>query len=497
MVGKREEKFTLGTRDPSEAKALFAIAAAEVESRWKNLRRGLISLSERQAAAIAGEIYREIVDGEKDYPSDNREHRIDALMHDRLGEDPKTVSVAIFGDQNTGQRFLAVMQQRRVEEPITKYLNRHGLRIDPQSRKLLETQVGRAIYEARQYLQRLTTGDWREDPNGDRFPVLEKAETSPPEKIGKRTVLDAFEGYLKERKPSAATEKRWRPIITAVSDEVGDISDLTDDWCIAWKNRLLDQGLENGTVQNAYLGSLRTVCEYAVDQKWIRENPVAKISVRVQKKRRTRAQKGFTHDEARTILKATLQSTTERMTPEGAAARRWVPWLCAYTGARVGEIAQLRKEDVRQSDGVWVFHITPEAGTTKNAAARDVPLHSHLIEQGFLSFVAQSRSGPLFYDPRMGRGGTVANPTYKKIGERIGKWVRSLGINDPELQPNHGWRHRFTSVVQDPAVLLKTKQINYIQGHAPSNVGEEYGDCLPAALKRGVDTIPRIIVDGL
>lgn len=82
MVGKREEKFTLGTRDPSEAKALFAIAAAAVESRWKNLRRGLISLSERQAAAIAGEIYREMVDAEKDNPSENREHRIDALMHE-------------------------------------------------------------------------------------------------------------------------------------------------------------------------------------------------------------------------------------------------------------------------------------------------------------------------------------------------------------------------------------------------------------------------------
>jgi hypothetical protein len=108
LVGKREEKFSLRTRDPSEAKALFGEAVAKIESRWQTLRRGLVSLSERQAAAMADEIYHEMVNAEKDNPSENRSHRIDALMHDRLREDPKTVSVAIFGDQKTAERFLAV-----------------------------------------------------------------------------------------------------------------------------------------------------------------------------------------------------------------------------------------------------------------------------------------------------------------------------------------------------------------------------------------------------
>jgi hypothetical protein len=61
LVGKREEKFSLRTRDPSSAKALFGEAVAKIESRWQTLRRGLVSLSERQAAAIAGEIYHEML----------------------------------------------------------------------------------------------------------------------------------------------------------------------------------------------------------------------------------------------------------------------------------------------------------------------------------------------------------------------------------------------------------------------------------------------------
>lgn len=50
---------------------------------------------------------------------------------------------------------------------------------------------------------------------------------------------------------------------------------------------------------------------------------------------------------------------------EGALAKRWLPWVCAYTGARVGEIAQLRKQDVAHEHGRWVLVITPEARPLK------------------------------------------------------------------------------------------------------------------------------------
>jgi hypothetical protein len=56
LVGKREERFSLGTRDPSEAKRLHAQKLAEVEERWANLRAGQRALSPDDIARLAAEI---------------------------------------------------------------------------------------------------------------------------------------------------------------------------------------------------------------------------------------------------------------------------------------------------------------------------------------------------------------------------------------------------------------------------------------------------------
>jgi hypothetical protein len=56
LIGKREERFSLGTRDPSEAKRLHALKLAEVEERWANLRAGQRPLSPDDVARLASEI---------------------------------------------------------------------------------------------------------------------------------------------------------------------------------------------------------------------------------------------------------------------------------------------------------------------------------------------------------------------------------------------------------------------------------------------------------
>ncbi len=135
----------------------------------------------------------------------------------------------------------------------------------------------------------------------------------------------------------------------------------------------------------------------------------------------------------------------------GDAARRWCPWLAAYSGARMGELTQLRGVDVIERDGIHAIKISPEAGTTKTGTARIVPLHQHPIEQGFLEFLKATGKGPLFYnEPR--QAAVVDDPTnprkrrYVKVREHLAAWVRGLGINDPELLPDHAWRHTFKAV---------------------------------------------------
>jgi hypothetical protein len=63
------------------------------------------------------------------------------------------------------------------------------------------------------------------------------------------------------------------------------------------------------------------------------------------------------------------------MAKENVAARRWVPWLCAYTGARVNEITQMRSRDVMIVDGLDCVRITPEAApsrTPRSASFRSI-----------------------------------------------------------------------------------------------------------------------------
>jgi integrase len=64
-----------------------------------------------------------------------------------------------------------------------------------------------------------------------------------------------------------------------------------------------------------------------------------------------------------------------------------------YTGARAGEITQLRGKDVVKHEGVWAIQITPEAGTVKTGKPRTIPLHEHLIEQGFIECRGAYSSG--------------------------------------------------------------------------------------------------------
>ena len=241
-------------------------------------------------------------------------------------------------------------------------------------------------------------------------------------------------------------------------------------------------------MNDKYLAAARTVMGYAVANRMIPANPAAGVKMRVPKKMRLR-DRGLTDTEATMILGATLAPPSTQMTPEGVLAHRWVLWLCAYSGARVNEITQLRKQDILQDDGVWVMRITPEAGTTKDKAARNVPLHSHLLDQGFLAVIGGLRPGPIFFDPAMKRGGTDENPQASKVGQRLAGWVRKIGVNDSSIAPNHAWRHRFKTVSRD--IGMPTEGAERIQGHATRTVGEGYGTWSSKRLAELVEMLPR------
>ncbi|MEH3146257.1 MAG: hypothetical protein PGN34_13110 [Methylobacterium frigidaeris] len=121
--------------------------------------------------------------------------------------------------------------------------------------------------------------------------------------------------------------------------------------------------------------------------------------------------------------------------------------------------------------------INPEAGTVKGGQARTVPLHDHLIEMGLIVFVDGIRQGPLFYDPT-GQRVTRDDPTnpvqapWVKQRNKLAEWVRKLGVTDPNISPNHAWRHTFKRRAAR-AKIEKRFRFAFC-GHTSSDVGDEY-----------------------
>ncbi|SFT29266.1 tyrosine-type recombinase/integrase [Methylobacterium sp. yr668] len=280
--------------------------------------------------------------------------------------------------------------------------------------------------------------------------------------------------YAAEANLAPATVKRWSGVMTELESAVGrgDLASISRLDLIAWKEKLLGSGRSANTVRTPYLSAVKAIMNYGVAGGRLQANTAIGVVVKTPRLLLSR-DRDFTDDEALAILRGSLLEPPAKLSLEHAAARRWVPWLCAYGGARVNEMTQLRGGDVRQVHEIWVVRITPEAGSVKTGRWREIPLHPHLLAQGFPSFAVSRGSRPLFYDPARARGGSAAHPIYKKVGERLAAWVRSLGVSDLGVDPNHGWRHRFKTVGRragiDPAVL------DAIQGHAPRTEGERYG----------------------
>lgn len=150
--------------------------------------------------------------------------------------------------------------------------------------------------------------------------------------------------------------------------------------------------------------AIRAILSWAHDDERIPSNPAARVSQEVPKRVQTR-EKGYTGEEAVCVLEASLsyqplvtgKGNHVRESVQVASAKRWVPLLCAFTGARVTEITQARKEDFRKEHGRWILRITPDAGSVKTSQYRDVPLHRQIEDLGFIRFLEGAGPGPLFH----------------------------------------------------------------------------------------------------
>ena len=188
----------------------------------------------------------------------------------------------------------------------------------------------------------MSDGHYSPDPYRDQFPKFEGADTG-------ETPIQLFKRWVTERKPKDSSIESWRYVFRKMEDDFKGRSaaSITADEAQEWVSRLVTPKRSAHTVHNTWIAASQTVFGWAKKRKYIPRNPFEDVSVTLPKRAKLRETKAFYPNEYRPILKASLAITDTSKPIE--AAKRWVPWLMAYTGARPGEITQLRKQDVSRA----------------------------------------------------------------------------------------------------------------------------------------------------
>ena len=203
-------------------------------------------------------------------------------------------------------------------------------------------------------------------------------------------------------------------------------------------------------------------------------------------------EKGYTDLEAVAVLRASRAHMPKpnqfgfvKETAHMTAAKRWAPMLAAFSGARISEITQLRKEDVHREGERCIAQITPDAGSVKAGDYRDVPLHRQIIDQGFIEFLEAANSGLLFH-------GAIDTAKFASaaqiISDALAKWLQELKLVPSGVRPNYGWRHRLKTQALDLGLTMRV--IDAMQGHSPRTAGEGCGDVTIIARMRVIDALP-------
>lgn len=174
----------------------------------------------------------------------------------------------------------------------------------------------------------------------------------------------------------------------------------------------------------------------------------------------------------------------------GRDAAYWIPLLGAFTGARLGELCQLRTVDVQTVEGIPALALTDDGegqSIKTEAGHRTIPIHSELIRLGFLDYAkAMADAGNESLWPAL--------PIRKgKPSDYFGRWFREfrkeLGMDGTGAPSFHYFRHTVRPLMRRAGFDAMTRDL--ITGHeAGGSIGDRvYDGLLLAELRPAVEAI--------
>lgn len=346
-------------------------------------------------------------------------------------------------------------------------------------------------------------------------------------------IRDYFDLYCREQKAGVTTNaiKDLRATIRAFVELNGDrpITSYTKDHMRAFKRALKDcprnaaklypgkklpevlrLAREDGNPKLSVASINNKLSMMSKFGQWLEENVAGvqadsfKTTLLARTKRESMPP--FTLDQMRAILNANAfvgaESSRDYSRPGSFKFRDWhfwIPLIAAFTGARLNELAQLRVDDIRQDDGIWVFDISDEAEEASlktKQSKRRIPVHPQLIELGVLAYRdhAIAKAWTWLFEPIKpdinGRRSTRAGSWFRKFLTRI-------GVKGDELGGAHRFRHTLADRLR--AAGVDDYDIALVLGHKVdvARMTTQYGRTVSMTLERRLEVLSKATYPGV
>jgi integrase len=282
------------------------------------------------------------------------------------------------------------------------------------------------------------------------IPVEPKPVTSPPlPNKTAETFSEAFERYLATELAGtgANTIEEYRRKVKVFTDKVGDLplSKITEHMAVEFLDgHLLSERAVSAGTRNGYAMLFKAIFKSAIRRKKATANPFEDQRV----KQTTTHYEPFTDGE----LAALFADAKFEIAPAKHKTGTALPWaslISAYTGCRLEEVAQLKAEDIKQTDGVWFFEFCTNGNGKTRAATRVAPLHHALIDAGLLRYRDALSPGSMLFP------GLKRRKSRDRLGSNLGdafsRWRKKLGIVRPGVN-FHSFRHTVGDRLRKAAV---------------------------------------------
>ena len=350
LYGKSSEERFCAPPDATTitAKRLAHEWRAEIEGRIGNLRAARTgngqSLTRQQAWHLAEDWYVWFVG--KHSASDDHPAGWEALAEEvrdaALPVNHETLPAdAVDNAWRTDEAVKAAVRPIIADGAETsRFLATKGLVLDHGSRDLFLDTMFPQFAAALRTLIRRANGDLSTDPKLERPPQFQRDAGLTPRGL--------FARWVRDKNPARSTVDRWRAAFLQLENDFPQrgIGSITPDEARNWIQGLIGGTRTARTVKDVWLGASRSVCAWGVRHRLLSTNPFEDVPIDVPRRVKLR-NKDFTDKEVQLILTASAAVTGTMNAFK--AAKRWVPWVCAYTGARSGEILQLRGEDCQSA----------------------------------------------------------------------------------------------------------------------------------------------------